>query len=63
MDFLLKIIVADLTYIKVRSSWKYACIISDLFNREIIGYSVGEQKNANLVKLAFNNIKYRNIRK
>ena len=59
IDKPLKVIVADLTYIKVRNSWKYACIISDLFNREIIGYSVGEQKNANLVKLAFNNIKYR----
>ena len=31
----------------------YICVLIDLFNREIIGYSVGKQKDAKLVKRAF----------
>lgn len=42
-------IVTDLTYVKVAQSWFYVCFIIDLFNREIIGYSAGPNKTADLV--------------
>ena len=51
-------IVTDLTYVKVGKNWHYICLILDLFNREIIGYSCGGQKSAKLVKAAFNRISY-----
>ncbi|TSJ59913.1 IS3 family transposase, partial [Allobacillus salarius] len=49
----LKVIVSDLTYVRVLQKWHYICILVDLFNREIIGYSSGPYKNAALVHQAF----------
>lgn len=46
-------VVSDLTYVRVGSKWNYMCILLDLHNREIIGYSVGTQKDAKLVYEAF----------
>lgn len=46
-------IVSDLTYVRVDRSWHYICILLDLYNREIIGYSAGVNKDAKLVKKAF----------
>lgn len=54
----LEAIVTDLTYVKVGKNWHYICLILDLFNREIIGYSCGAQKSAELVKVIFNRISY-----
>ena len=34
-------------------NWNYICVLVDLFYREIIGYSAGRNKTANLVKQAF----------
>ena len=51
-----EVIVSDLTYIRVKSKWNYVCFITDLSNREIIGYSVGPNKTAELVYKAFMNI-------
>ncbi len=48
-----KVVVSDLTYVRVRSKWHYICAILDLYNREIIGYSSGPQKDAALVQKAF----------
>lgn len=48
----LSVIVSDLTYVRVQNKWSYVCIFVDLFNREIIGYSVGEHKDASLVARA-----------
>lgn len=48
-----EVIVSDLTYVRVKSSWHYICILVDVFNREIIGYSAGPHKNADLVYRAF----------
>lgn len=39
--------------IKIELAWCYICILIDLFNREIIGYSAGAHKNAQLVYDAF----------
>lgn len=48
-----EVIVSDLTYVKVKNQWNYICTIIDLHNREIIGYSVGPNKTAQLVYEAF----------
>ena len=55
---LLEVIISDLTYVRVDSSWCYICLIIDLFNREIVGYSCGRHKNASLVEKALLSIKY-----
>ena len=54
----LEVVVSDLTYVRVNGKWNYVCLILDLFNREIIGYSVGPKKDAILVYMAFASIKY-----
>lgn len=53
----LDVIVSDLTYVNVKGKWNYICLIIDLFNREIIGYAAGKNKNAQLVYKAFSRIK------
>lgn len=45
----LAIVVSDLTYVRVGKKWHYVCLFVDLFNREIIGHSAGENKTADLV--------------
>lgn len=42
----MSILVSDLTYVKVANRWSYICFLNDLYNREIIGFSVGEKKDA-----------------
>lgn len=37
-----RLIVSDLTYVKVQNQWHYICVLLDLFNREIIGHSAGQ---------------------
>lgn len=49
----LNVVVSDLTYVKVGLSWHYICVLIDLFNREIIGFSAGRNKDARLVTRAF----------
>ena len=39
----------------VAGKWNYICLLINLFNREIVGYSVGAKKDANLVYEAFMN--------
>lgn len=53
----LAVVVSDLTYVRVNNSWNYICLLVDLYNREIIGRSVGKNKDAALVKKAFSNFK------
>lgn len=50
-----QVIVSDLTYVRVAGKWNYICILLDIFNREVVGYSVGEKKDAKLVAKAFMN--------
>lgn len=40
-------VVSDLTYVRVNNAWNYVCLITDLSNREIIGWSVGQIKLRN----------------
>jgi putative transposase len=51
------VIVSDLTYVRVGSKWNYVCLMADLFNREIVGYSAGAHKTAELVQQAFSRVK------
>lgn len=51
----LEIVVSDLTYVNVAGKWNYICLLINLFNREIVGYSVGSKKDASLVYEAFMN--------
>ncbi len=50
---LLEVVVSDLTYVSVGGKWSYICVLLDLFNREIIGFSSGSKKDAKLVEKAF----------
>lgn len=51
----LEVIISDLTYIRVCGKWCYICLLINLFNREIVGFSVGNKKTAELVYEAFLN--------
>ncbi|MEH7452819.1 IS3 family transposase [Gottfriedia acidiceleris] len=53
----LSAVVSDLTYVRVNKKWHYICVFVDLFNREIIGYSTGPNKDALLVYRALASIK------
>ncbi|WP_139365600.1 IS3 family transposase [Shouchella patagoniensis] len=46
-------IVSDLTYTRVNRRWHYVCLLLDLYNREVIGWSHGPNKTSELVKKAF----------
>jgi transposase InsO family protein len=52
-----KVVISDLTYIRVKNKWHYICVLVDLFNREIIGFSTGTQKNKELVARAFASVR------
>jgi len=45
-----KIWAGDITYIKTALGWVYLSVVMDLYNREIIGYSVSKEINTELVK-------------
>ncbi len=50
-------VISDLTYVRVGGQWVYICIRLDLGAREIIGYSAGAHKTAELVHDAFASVK------
>ena len=50
------VVISDLTYVRVGACWNYICVLVDLYNREIIGYSAGEDKTAELVKATFQSV-------
>ena len=51
------VMVSDLTYVRVGGKWHYICLLADLFNREIVGYSAGPRKTAELVQQALSKVK------
>lgn len=53
----MSVVVSDLTYVRVDQKWHYVCVFVDLFNREIVGYSTGPNKDALLVYRALASIK------
>ncbi len=52
----LNVVVSDLTYVRVGHGWHYICVLVDLFNLEIIGYSSGPNKDTALVKKALSTV-------
>lgn len=54
----LEAIITDLTNVRVGTTWCYVCFIIDLFNREIIGHTCCPNKDAPLVKSAFQTISH-----
>lgn len=54
----LEAVISDLTYVRVGKEWNYVCLIIDLNNREILGYSAGKNKNSNLIREAMYSIRY-----
>lgn len=57
-----EVLVSDLTYQLVGNRHYYVCFVTDLYNREIVGHSVGSNKTPELVIEAFNSIKF-NLKK
>jgi transposase InsO family protein len=45
----------DITYIKTSTGWVYLAVVIDLFNREIVGYSLSRKANSELTKRAMAN--------
>ena len=59
VDQEMRVVVSDLTYVRVKNRWAYICVLVDLFNREIISYKVGYEKDAELVLETFAKIKHK----
>jgi len=53
----------DITYIKTLLGWVYLAVVIDLYNREVIGYSISKTIDTELVKRALGNALTRNNRK
>jgi putative transposase len=53
----LEVVVSDLTYVDVNKKWHYICLLIELSHREIIGFSAGKSKDAELVTNAWLSIK------
>lgn len=47
--------VGDITYVRTVIGWVYLAVVIDLYNREIIGYSISKKINTELVKTALSN--------
>ena len=45
--------VSDITCIRVGSEWQYLCVILDLYNREVVGWSLAEHMRTDLVTEAY----------
>ena len=50
-----KIWAGDITYIKTTLGWVYLAAVMDLYNREVIGYSISKSIDTELVKRALAN--------
>ncbi len=51
-----EVLTSDLTYVKTADGWRYICFIIDLFNREIVGYSISETHDTQCVLDALNSM-------
>ncbi len=50
-----EVLTGDITYIKTKIGWAYLAVVMDLYNREVVGYSVAQNIDAELVKRAMGN--------
>ncbi|MCH1627993.1 IS3 family transposase [Fredinandcohnia quinoae] len=56
----------DITYVEVKKGsqkWMYVCAIKDLFNGEIVSYSIGQSQNMGLVFRALEDLKKKGFEK
>lgn len=51
-------VCSDLTYVRVGAAWCYACLLVDLYNREIVGHAASAHKDAGLVMAAFASVAF-----
>ena len=54
--------VADITYIPTDEGWLFLAVVLDLFNRQVVGWSLGEDLRCELVIDAFEMAWYRRCR-
>lgn len=40
---------SDITYIRIASKWYYLCVILDLFNREVVGYTLSSHMKTSMI--------------
>lgn len=58
-----RVYVTDITYIPVLSGWLYLSVIKDLYNKEIVAWTVSKQCNADLCVETLNRLaKVRNLK-
>ena len=46
--------VSDITYIRTRERWLYLAVVLDLYNRAVVGWSLGPRLGDDLVLTALN---------
>lgn len=49
-----KVWVSDITYVRVNNKWVYLCVVLDLFNRKVVGWSIAHHMKTSLLLEAFN---------
>ena len=50
------VLVSDITYIWTFAGWLYLCVILDLFNRKVVGWSISSRMTQDLVLNAFDQV-------
>jgi len=48
-----EVMVGDVTYLRLFGHWYYLCTLLDLCGRKVIGYALGKNRDAELVRRAF----------
>ena len=46
--------VSDITYVRVKNTFHYICIVIDLFSRRVLAHTISERIDAELVQTTFN---------
>ena len=50
-----QVVTGDITYIRTNRGWVYLAIVMDLYNLEVIGYSISQSMDSELVRNAMGN--------